>query len=324
MVGFDIGGTKCAVCIGKEVDGKLQILEKKSVPTNQKISPYEMLEQLCILAESMTDDMEIIGISCGGPLNSEQGVILSPPNLSGWDNVKIVEYLENKYHGKVYLQNDADACALAEWKFGAGKGTKNMIFCTFGTGLGAGLILNGMLYTGCCDMAGEIGHMRLSEYGPIGYGKAGSFEGFCSGSGIAQLGMSVARELLQQGKKASFCESLGELELITAKKVAECAKAGAEDAKEVYRISGRMLGKGLAILIDILNPERIVLGSIFARSSELLIEEMYRVLRNECLSYSLEHCEIVPAKLGESLGDVAALSVAINGLSEIGKGLKNL
>lgn len=316
MVGFDIGGTKCAVCIGKEADGKLQILDKKSIPTDHRVSPYEILEQMCALAESMTDDMEVIGISCGSPLDSKRGLILSPPNLPGWDNVKVVEYLENKYHGKVFLQNDADACALAEWKFGAGRGTKNMIFGTFGTGLGAGLILNGMLYTGCCDMAGEVGHMRLSEYGPVGYGKAGSFEGFCSGNGIAQIGMSVARELLQQGKKASFCEDISKLELITAKKVAECAKAGAEDAKEVYRICGRMLGKGLAVLIDILNPERIVLGSIFARSGELLTEEMHRVLQKECLPRTLEHCEIVPAELGESIGDVAALSVAINGLNE--------
>ena len=169
-------------------------------------------------------------------------------------------------------------------------------------------------------MAGEVGHMRLSEYGPVGYGKAGSFEGFCSGGGIAQIGMSVAREIFQQGKKPSFCESLSELELITAKKVAECAKQGAEDAKEVYRICGRMLGKGLAVLIDILNPERIVLGSVFARSGELLTEEMYRVLQKECLPRALEHCEIVPAGLGESLGDMAALSVAINGVHKAGIG----
>ena len=223
---------------------------------------------------------------------------MSPPNLPGWDDIHIVDMLKEEFGVPVFLQNDADACALAEWKFGAGQGTKNMIFCTFGTGLGAGLILNGNLYTGTCDMAGEVGHMRLAEYGPVGYGKAGSFEGFCSGGGIAQIGMSVAKELLQQGKKPSFCETLDELDNITAKKIAECAKAGDEDAKEV----------------DILNPERIVLGSVFARSSELLVEEMYKVLRRECLTRALEVCEIVPAGLGESLGDKAALSVAMNGL----------
>lgn len=313
-IGIDIGGTKCAITLGNE-QGEVQ---KKIYFATSTVSETidHIFQAVRKLFQIAGENCGAMGISCGGPLDSKAGVILSPPNLPGWNEIHIVDRLKEEFRVPVFLQNDADACALAEWQFGAGKGTKNMIFCTFGTGLGAGLILNGMLYTGCCDMAGEVGHVRLSEYGPIGYGKAGSFEGFCSGGGIAQIGMSVARELLQQGKKVSFCESLGELELITAKKVAECAKAGAEDAKEVYRICGKMLGKGLAILIDILNPERIVLGSVFARSGELLIEEMYRVLRKECLLRALEHCEIVPAKLGESLGDVAAISVAINGLKK--------
>lgn len=317
-IGIDIGGTKCAVTLGNEQGEVLQKIYFETTTVAETIDHiFQAVRELFRIAG---ENPAAIGISCGGPLDSETGVILSPPNLPGWDEIHIVARLEEEFKVPVFLQNDADACALAEWKFGAGKGTKNMIFCTFGTGLGAGLILNGMLYTGCCDMAGEVGHMRLSEYGPVGYGKAGSFEGFCSGGGIAQIGMSVAREIFQQGKKPSFCESLSELELITAKKVAECAKQGAEDAKEVYRICGRMLGKGLAVLIDILNPERIVLGSVFARSGELLTEEMYRVLQKECLPRALEHCEIVPAGLGESLGDMAALSVAINGVHKAGIG----
>ena len=317
-IGVDIGGTKCAVTLGNEQGEVLQKIYFETTTVAETIDHiFQAVRELFRIAG---ENPAAIGISCGGPLDSETGVILSPPNLPGWDEIHIADSLEEEFKVPVFLQNDADACALAEWKFGAGKGTKNMIFCTFGTGLGAGLILNGMLYTGCCDMAGEVGHMRLSEYGPVGYGKAGSFEGFCSGGGIAQIGMSVAREIFQQGKKPSFCESLSELELITAKKVAECAKQGAEDAKAVYRICGRMLGKGLAVLIDILNPERIVLGSVFARSGELLTEEMYRVLQKECLPRALEHCEIVPAGLGESLGDMAALSVAINGVHKAGIG----
>lgn len=315
-IGIDIGGTKCAVTLGNEQGEILQKIYFETTTVAETID--HIFQAVRELFQSVGGNLVAMGISCGGPLDSEAGVILSPPNLPGWDEIPITNMLKDEFHVPVFLQNDADACALAEWKFGAGKGTKNMIFCTFGTGLGAGLILNGMLYTGCCDMAGEVGHMRLSEYGPVGYGKAGSFEGFCSGGGIAQIGISVAKELLQQGKQASFCATRSELEQITAKKVAECAKAGAEDAKEVYRICGRMLGKGLAVLIDVLNPERIVLGSIFARSGELLTEEMYRVLRRECLGRALEHCEIVPAGLGESLGDIAALSVAINGLNQAG------
>ena len=308
-IGVDIGGTKCAITLGNE-NGEVE--QKIYFET---ITVTETIEHI-VEAVGSLGECEAIGISCGGPLDSKEGVILSPPNLPGWDEIRIVDMLKEKFGVPVFVQNDADACALAEWKFGAGKGAQNMIFCTFGTGLGAGLILNGALYTGACDMAGEIGHIRLAEYGPIGFGKAGSFEGFCSGGGIAQIGQMVARERLQMGQKVSFCESLDKILSITAKEIAMQAKAGQEDAKEVYNICGKLLGKGLSILIDILNPEKIVLGSVFARSSELLVDAMRAELEKECLPRALAHCEIVPAALQESLGDVAALSVAVNGLKK--------
>lgn len=313
MIGFDIGGTKCAVCIGEEIDGKLHILNKKSIPTDKTISAYEMIERMCALAEELTDNIDVIGISCGGPLDSKRGIIQSPPNLPGWDDIAIVEYLEKKYGCKAYLQNDANACAVAEWKYGAGVGCQNMIFLTFGTGLGAGLILDGKLYAGTSDMAGECGHMRLANFGPVGFGKAGSFEGFCSGGGIAQLGQMMAREKLQMGDSVSYCASIKNLEDITAKSIAECANAGHEDAKEVFRVCGKMLGQGLSILIDILNPERIVLGSIFQRSEHLLRESMDEVINRECLAASRNVCQVVPALLEENIGDYAALAVAAMG-----------
>ena len=313
MIGFDIGGTKCAVCIGKEIDGDLQIIDKRIVPTDHSISAYEMIERMCALAEEMTSQIDCIGISCGGPLDSKRGVIQSPPNLPGWDDIKIVEYLENKYGCKAYLQNDANACAVAEWKYGAGKGCQNMIFLTFGTGLGAGLILDGKLYSGTSDMAGECGHMRISEYGPVGFGKAGSFEGFCSGGGIAQLGQIMARESLQMGKPVSYCADMSQLDTITAKSIAERANEGCEDAKAVFEVCGEKLGYGLSILIDILNPERIVLGSIFQRSEHLLRASMDKVIKRESLAAASSVCQVVPALLEENIGDYAALAVASMG-----------
>lgn len=310
MIGFDIGGTKCAVSIGKEADGELIIKDKRVIPTDLSVSPYEMIDKMCALAEEMTDGFDVIGISCGGPLNSNKGIIMSPPNLPGWDNIRIVDYLKEKYTVNVYLENDANACAVAEWKYGAGKGADNMIFMTFGTGLGAGLILDGKLYRGANDMAGEAGHIRLDSFGPVGYGKAGSFEGFCSGNGIAQLGRSYAQERLQMGKSVSFCRDVSGIGSITAKSIAECADKGEEDAISVYETCGTMLGKGLSILIDILNPERIILGSVFQRSENLLRTKMQEVLEKECLSYSLDVCRVVPAKLGDNIGDYAALAVA--------------
>lgn len=313
MIGFDIGGTKCAVCIGKEIAGKIQIVDKRIIPTDHTISPYEMIDRMCALAEEMTNEIECIGISCGGPLNSKKGVIQSPPNLPGWDDVHITDYLEKKYGCKAYLQNDANACAVAEWLYGAGKGCQNMIFLTFGTGLGAGLILDGKLYSGTSDMAGECGHMRLASFGPVGFGKAGSFEGFCSGGGIAQLGQMMAKEKLQMGEKVSYCNSIDEMNLITAKKIAECANEGYDDAKKVFEVCGEKLGYGLSILIDVLNPERIVLGSIFQRSEHFLRKSMEKILSQECLETSRAACQIVPALLEENIGDYAALAVAAMG-----------
>ena len=313
LIGFDIGGTKCAVCIGQEINGDLEILDKRVMPTDHSVSPYEMIERMCALAEEMTENIDCIGISCGGPLDSKRGIIQSPPNLPGWEEVKIVEFLENKYGCKAYLQNDANACAVAEWKYGAGRGCRNMIFLTFGTGLGAGLILDGKLYAGTSDMAGECGHMRLSSFGPVGYGKGGSFEGFCSGGGIAQLGQMMARESLQMGQPVSYCHDIKDLDTITAKSIAERANEGYADAKAVFKVCGEKLGYGLSILIDILNPERIVLGSIFQRSEHLLRESMEKVIQRECLVAARKVCQVVPAQLEENIGDYAALAVASMG-----------
>lgn len=185
-----------------------------------------------------------------------------------------------------------------------------MVFLTFGTGLGAGLILDGKLYTGTNDNAGELGHLRLSDYGPVGYGKMGSFEGFCGGGGIMLLAQSVAKERLQMGGKVSWCPD-GDLSGITAKVVAEAARKGDPLARKVYEISARQLGKGLSIVVDILNPELIVIGSIYSRNEDMMRPFVEEVLSIEALPLANKVCRIVPA-LGESIGDYAALSVAAN------------
>src|SRR5450756_1533610 len=148
------------------------------------------------------------------------------------------KYFEDKLSILTAVQNDANACALAEWKFGAGRGTQNMIFLTFGTGLGAGLILDGKLYAGTNDNAGEVGHIRLDNFGPVGYGKAGSFEGFCSGSGIAQLARLKAMEKFQMGEKVTWCAGISELQSITAQGVAEAATNRDLLALEVFETCG--------------------------------------------------------------------------------------
>lgn len=305
FLGIDIGGTKCSVVLGDK-DGN--ILKKENFATTSK---DETIKKIIDTAKTFGDFVSI-GISCGGPLDSKKGIIKSPPNLPYWDNVKITEILENEFGVKAYLENDANACALAEWKFGAGEKCRNMIFLTFGTGLGAGLILDYKLYRGSSDMAGEVGHIRLNDYGPVGYGKIGSFEGFCSGGGIAQLGKMKALELFGQGKKCDFCPSISDMEDITAKKIAQSAKNGDQDAKDVFKMCAKMLGRGLSILIDILNPDIIVLGSIYPRCIDLIEPYMNEVIIKETLPYSQSVCNVKKAGLGEMIGDVASLSIAID------------
>ena len=311
LCGIDIGGTKCALSIGSaDADGNIEILYKEKFST---LPPCETLQKFGdILDEQMkTYKVQAIGISCGGPLDSKRGVIMSPPNLPGWDNVEVVKYFHDRFGVPTVVQNDANACAYAEFKFGAGRGYKNVIFLTFGTGLGAGLILDGKLYSGTNDNAGECGHIRLENDGPVGYGKAGSFEGFCSGGGIASLGKAMTKAKLDNGESVAFCKDETELENISAKLIADFAEKGDEFAKSIYAESGRRLGMGLSILIDILNPEAIIIGSIFTRSRKLLWDECKKVIDREALPMSAEVCKVLTSELSENIGDHAALSLAL-------------
>ena len=281
--GLDIGGTKTAFLRG---DAQGRVLSRREVPTQDYPHWQDLLEEMVPAKGSPL----AIGVSCGSPLDSERGMILSPPNLPGWDEVPITDWLRDRLGVPAYLENDANACALAEWRYGAGQGVRSMIYLTFGTGFGAGLILDGRLYRGQHGMAGEIGHVRYARSGPVGYGKAGSYEGFCSGGGLAQMaGMS-------------------------AKETAARADAGDKEAIAVLRRSARALGSACALLIDLFNPQRIVIGSVFARAERWFRPEMERVIAKEALPSSVAGCQVVAAKLGDTVGDIAALSVAIDGL----------
>ncbi|MBQ5792696.1 MAG: ROK family protein [Clostridia bacterium] len=311
-LGIDIGGTKCALVLG---DAEGRVSDKVRFETADRDSTLARIMKeakgLIELAKAQGDAVKAIGVSCGGPLDSRLGLIQSPPNLPDWDNVPILQMLQEAFGIPCALCNDANACALAEYRFGAGKGCESMVFLTFGTGMGAGLVLSGKLYVGANDNAGEVGHVRLAPDGPVGYYKKGSFEGFCSGGGLAQLGAAYAKDALARGIPCSFCQSEDELNGITAKALAKAADEGDEVALAVWEKCGEMLGHGLAVLIDIINPERIVIGSIYARSGHLLRRSLEKVLAEEALPASLAACEIVPAALTESVGDMAALCVAM-------------
>ncbi len=325
LLGIDIGGTKCAVVLAKGIsangiicEGITDRFEFETKASNR--GPKAILEQLALSAEELLKrnylsaiDIAKIGISCGGPLDSERGIIKSPPNLPGWDNIHIKEFFEKKFYVPVYLQNDANACALAEHRFGAGKGYKNVVFLTCGTGMGAGIIINGELYTGRNDMAGEVGHISLSEQGPLGYGKHGSFEGYCSGSATANLALSMLEEWTKSGNKSSL-SAVNEKAGLSAKAVFDAMYAGDELAKRVVTISAQFLGKGIAIIADILNPEMVIIGSIFTRNVEFYLPIVKETVNREALRECSEGLKIVPSMLGDSIGDYAALGIIVDNI----------
>lgn len=322
IAGIDIGGTKCAVSFIKTEGDNVVFLykEKRATDTeNPQKAVDSFVEEIKEQLKKHEDwELVSVGISCGGPLDEEKGMILSPPNLPKWDRVDLFTPLKEAFGNiPIMLQNDANACALAEWQLGAGKGCKNMVFLTFGTGLGAGLILNGELYSGTNGMAGEVGHIRLEEEGPVGYGKEGSFEGFCSGGGIAGLGRIYAERALERGETPVFCKDRESLDKITAKEIGEAAERGDALSLEIFHKVAQELGKGLSILVDILNPEKIIIGSIYLRQRALLETGMMEVLQKEALRQAREAVQILPAGLGEKLGDYAAVSVGLRALEKV-------
>jgi glucokinase len=313
--GVDIGGTKTAVLVSVEPPHVLNRIEFATLPANGpqpaidriKSSLRAMLAEPGLSAASLVG----IGVSCGSPLDAKRGVIQAPPNLSTWIDIPIVEILRAEFGAPVYLENDANAGALAEHRFGAGKGARNIVFLTMGTGFGAGIILDGRVYQGANGNAGEIGHVRLTADGPVGYHKAGSAEGWVSGGGLAQWASAAIDDARATGDKSLLLEIPAGSQ-VTARDVGMAAEKGDALACRIIRQLGEKLGHALAILVDILNPERIVIGGLAMRLGERLLEPARRTLAEEALPQSVSVCTIVPAALGESIGDIAALCIAMD------------
>jgi glucokinase len=313
--GVDIGGTKTAIVVSTNPPDVLSRTEFPTLPAN---GPLPAIEQIKSTLRNMLQELDTgseslagIGVSCGGPLDSEQGIIQAPPNLSTWIDIPIVEILASEFGCPVYLENDANAGAVAEHRYGAGKGTRNMVFLTMGTGFGAGIILDGRIYRGTNGMAGEIGHMRLTADGPVGYHKAGSAEGWVSGGGLAQWATTVVTMARKSGEPSILLMSPQDRQ-ITARDVGVAAEKGDALACRIVTQCGEKLGMALAILVDILNPERIVIGGLAMRLGNLLLEPARRTLAEEALHPSVAVCQVVPAALSESIGDVAALCIAMD------------
>jgi glucokinase len=296
ILGLDIGATKTAVVAGTSAG---EILDRK-VMSSQATPAFEpMWAAMTSLADELIAERGspvAIGASVVGPVDSARGVVIAPPNLPGWVAIPLKDRLDERFGVPAYVEHDAKAGALAEWLFGAARGCRNVVFLTYSTGLGAGLILDGHLYRGTADGAGEVGHWGMAKRGPRAYHKVGSWEAFASGVGLPLL----ARHLYPDGDWPAD---------MTAADLIERARAGDAPARRVIDVSAAWLGRGIANLIDLLDPEIVVLGSLAVRAGDLVLPTVRRVAAQESLEG--RRCRIVASELGERIGDVAALSAAI-------------
>jgi glucokinase len=305
IVGVDIGGTKVA-CVLADVEGN--ILARQWQPTRAGEGWQVVVQQLFEMTERVLEGVSYrqvrgIGISCGGPLDSQRGVVYSPPNLPGWDAVPIKQLFEERFGLPTRLENDANATALAEHRFGAGRGTRNMVFMTWGTGVGGGLVLDGRLYRGTNDLAGEIGHTTVLLDGPLcGCGKRGCLEALVSGPSIARR----ARELAGESPESLIWQRTSPNEA-TAQHVVEAAHAGDTFARFVLAEAGTYMGIGIANVAQILNPERVVLGTIAVKAGDLVLEPLRQALQVHAWSRVREVLQVVPAELGDRAQDLAAV-----------------
>lgn len=313
-VGVDVGGTKTAVVLSAKLPEVLGRSEFPTRPTKGPLQTLTLIKKAIVdlLAQNGAEASAItrVGVSCGGPLDRVRGIIQTPPNLSTWVDVPIKTILEDEFKVECLVENDANAGAVAEHRFGAGQGFENIVFLTMGTGLGAGIIAGGKLYRGANDLAGEIGHVRLSRTGPIGHNKAGSVEGWASGGGVMQLAARSVMEAQRKGENTLLADHIRTGKPLTAREVGAAARKGDAVALEILRTTGERLGETLAILVDVLNPSRIVIGGLAMRLGDMLLEPARRSMAREALEPAARVCLIVPAALGESIGDIAALCVA--------------
>lgn len=312
IIGIDIGGTKCAVSIAG-TDGT--ILDRRSEPTRgADRSPDEVLECLAAHARDLMarataarSDMIGAGVSCGGPLDTKSGVIFAPPNLPKWKAVPVKAVFEKALAIPVRVENDANATAAAEWKFGAGMGAQNLVFMTMGTGIGGGIIVDGALVHGTNDLAGELGHQTIVMNGPLcGCGKRGCLEALASGPSIARL----ARESMRYGRQKRVIELAGgRAEAITAAHVIDAAKEGDRFALAILNEAGTYMGVGIANIIQILNPEIVILGTIAVHAGDLIMDPIRAAVREYSWARSNERCRVVPAALGDRAQDLAAIAL---------------
>ncbi len=306
-IGIDVGGTNVKIAL---VNDEGQIIYSNSVPTraemgyeytvnNIKQAIYDLLKETNLAAK----DIQGIGFGFPGQVDYKQGIVRNAPNIPGWVEVPIAKLIEDEFNIPTRVDNDVRCAALGELNYGAGKGCENLICITVGTGIGSGLIINGKLVRGASNAAGEIGHIKLQMHdGPIcGCGDTGCMEAFASGPAI----VAMAEEYIKGGKSTKFRE-MANGGAITPFIVCEAAKAGDPVARRIFTIMGEYIGIGMASVVNLLNPEKIIIGGGVADAGDILIAPLVEILKKRAMKIAGETVSIVPAQLGNTAGVIGA------------------
>ena len=304
-IGIDVGGTNVKIAL---VDDKGSILYSNSVPTRAEMG-YEYtvnnIKQAIrdLMSETKVTSIEGIGFDFPGQIDYKNGIVRLAPNIPGWVNIPIAKIIEDEFKIPIRIDNDVHCAALGELNFGAGKGCENFICMTVGTGIGSGIVINGKLVRGASNAAGELGHIKLQMHeGPLcGCGDHGCLEAFASGPSI----VAMAEEYIMGGKSTKFRElaSGGE---ITPFIVAEAAKQGDPVAKRIFARIGEYIGFGLSSVVNLLNPEKIIIGGGVADAGDILLDPIKETIKKRAMVVAGSAVEIVPAKLGNTAGVIGA------------------
>lgn len=314
LVGIDIGGTKLAVSLGDD-QGVIQRRSRRPIeasgePEADVARIAGDVRTLLRDAGVAREDVAAIGVSAPGPVDVERGILVDPPNLPGWGTVPLAALLGEALGGPVALENDANAAALAEWRFGAGRGRSNVIYLTMSTGIGGGLILDGRLYRGHHSSAGEIGHIPLEGEGAVcACGLRGCFEAYAGGAAWTRRLREIAPE------SSGVVELAGGRARVTPEHLVTAAHAGDAFALAEFDRWCDIVARGIAVLVFTLAPERVILGTIaVAGGEELCFAPLRERLRERVWPILGDGLEIVPAALGDEIADLAGICAALEAL----------
>ncbi len=308
VLAIDLGGTKIIAAV---ISRQGRVMARESYLTSAGEGPQAVIDRILLATDHLLgvsnidlSQLHSISIAAAGAIDFELGVVTSSPNLTGWHDVPLRDVVSSKYKVKTFLVNDASAAALGEHEFGAGRGVSNLIYLTVSTGIGGGIIINGRLYLGPSGSAGEAGHMTIDVHGPeCSCGNIGCLEMLASGTAIAR----EAIRRIRGGGSSSLTEMVGgKIENITAEEVGAAAEGGDSLALEVISQAATYLGAGMVNLVNIFNPEMIIVGGGVAQMGELLLAPARQVVEARAFKLPAQAVRIVPAQLGDEAGVLGA------------------